>query len=327
MVNPGQQKTVVPVELSVCILTRNQRDILKACLHSCQEDLEQGGVQGEVIVIDNASADGTVAMVQTAFPQVILLRNSENMGFSKSNNQAIQISKGNCVLILNDDTVIRPGCFRTLLDFMNSHPRVGASGPKLLNRDGSVQVGYHRRLPTFVESATRLFWMHHFWPNNPIEKRASLKSHILNGTAPMPIEQIAGCSLLLRQSALDQIGFLDEGYFFWYEDVDLCERLLKAGWEIYYLPAAQVVHYGGAAASKSPLGLRFGWQIRGILRFYRKHRSKFSYRMIKCVAIAALTLRLPIVGALCLAPSRETRQRWREVPLAYLRIIRSLLVQ
>jgi hypothetical protein len=306
-------------DVSICILNRNQRSLLKDCLASCFAELDRSKLAGQVIVVDNASTDGSPEMVSELFPEVNLICNKENVGFSSANNQGIRLSTGRYVLILNNDTVLLPGCLEIMVAFMDSHPRVGVTGPKLLNPNGSVQHGYHRALPTLAEPLLALFWLDRFWPGRLLAERARGIDESLEH--PTPMEQIAGCSMMLRRQALESVGLFDESFEYWYEDVELCHRFLKCGWEIYYLPRAQIIHYGGATIGKLEPSMRIPMHISGQLRYFRKHRGFFQYALLKGVTIAGLVFRLVVVGSLGLIPSIRVRHPWSGAVNAYWRLL------
>jgi hypothetical protein len=314
--------------VSICILNRNQREILKNCLESCWEEIERAGLKGEIIVVDNASSDGSPEMVAALFPQVRVIRNQENAGFSVANNRAIRVSTGRYVFILNNDTILHKDCLKELVSYMDAHPDVGAAGPKLLNSDGSVQVGYHRRLPRLPDTLVTLLWLHHVWPSNPITRRALLADKLLDEQReePWPIEQVGGCALLLRREALDQVGGFDEAFCFWFEDVDLCERLGRGGWKIVYVPRPCLTHYGRASFAGLEAGETVDLYIKSLLLFFKKRRGPIQYSLVKLTALTTLLLKLPVVALLSISPKAETRREWRNAPLAYLRAFKGALV-
>jgi len=315
------------MDTSICILNRDQRELLKECLDSCYREFKESNISGEVIVVDNGSSDGSPAMVRSLFPEARLISNSGNAGFSTANNQAIRVARGRYVLVLNNDTVLLPGCLRVLLAFMDAHPEVGAAGPKLLNRDGSTQLGYHRRLPTIADTCVALFWIPHIWPGNPVTRHAIMMDEVTDpATASMAIEQVGGCAMFLRREAMESVGLFDEAFYRWFEDVDLCERLRTAGWSMVYVPGAQIVHYGGAYFQRMEFSERAEMQVAALLRYFRKHRGRGSYNLVKSVTLIALTIRLAFVTALAFGPVRHLRHRWRGVPLRYLRTIKCLLL-
>lgn len=314
--------------ISICILNRNQKDLLKACIKSCLDELKGPGLAGEVIVVDNASQDGSPEMVAQKFPQVRLIRNRDNAPFSTANNQAIAASSGRYVFILNNDTVLHPGCLGELVRYMDAHPEVGVAGPKLLDRDGSIQLGYHRRLPRLPDTLLAVLWLYQVWPSNPVTRRALLADELLDDQQqePWPIEQVGGCAMLLRRATLQGVGVFDENFNFWYEDVDLCERISKSQWKIRYVPKSRVVHYGGASFGAKEHGDKMIWQTTALLEFYRKHRGRLQYSIVKLATLASLAMRLPLAMALAWGPKAVRREQWRNAPTAYLRALRTTLL-
>jgi GT2 family glycosyltransferase len=315
------------MDISICILNRNQRALLKDCLTSCFAELDRGHLRGEIIVVDNASDDGSPEMISELFPDVRLIRNQENVGFSAGNNQAIRLSSGRYVLALNNDTVLLPECLGILVAYMDAHPDVGVAGPKLLNRDGSVQQGYHRPLPTLAEPLIVLFWIERLWPGNRLVGRAVKRARSIddNVSDPTPIEQLGGCAMLLRRRALDAVGLFDENFSYTFEDVDLCHRLLKGGWSVYYVPRAQIIHYGGATFADMRLSKRVTMYFLGQLWYFRKHKGLLQFGILKVMTIVALVFRLIIASALELVPNARIRSRFSGMPSAYWRLLHSVI--
>ena len=308
-----------PSDVSICVLNWNQRSLLKDCLDSCLAELERSRLDGQVIVMDNASSDGSPEMVSQLFPTVNLIRNQENVSFSSANNQGIRLSTGRYVLVLNNDTVLLPGCLQVMVAFMDSHARAGVTGPKLLNPDGSIQRGYHRALPTLAELLLALFWLDRFWPGRRLADRARGIDESLKG--PTPIEQVAGCAMMLRRQALESAGLFDESFEYWYEDVELCHRFLERGWEIYYLPEARIIHYGGASFAMLGPSRTTPLRISGQLRYFRKHKGAVQYAVLKMMAVIGLAVRLVAAGSLGLVPSVRERRRWSGAVTAYWHVL------
>jgi len=274
--------------------------------------------------VDNGSTDGSVEMVEAEFPEARLIKNDGNVGFSRANNQAIRASTTRYVLLLNNDTIVLPGCLQTLLDCAESLPEAGIFGPKLLNVDGSCQLGYHRRLPRFWDCLATLFGIERVWPHNPVTVRALLVRELTEEwqTGSHPIEEIAGCAVLLRRLALEDVGSFDESCGTWFQDDDLCERTSKAGWKIRYVPQARVVHHGGASIMRlSPLS-RVSSYVSGILYYFHKHKSASQFVMIKCAILFALPLRFLVA---CVLARLGTRTRFTQSPMAYLRVLLAVL--
>ena len=247
--------------LSVVIVSYNVRSYLEQCLQSVQKALE--GIEGEVFVVDNHSTDDSVATVSRDYPWVALIENQENMGFARANNIAIRQSKGDYVLLLNPDTVVEEATLRSVLAFMESHPKAGGAGVKMHNEDGTKAPESRRALPTPWVSCLKMLGF---------DKRYYM-SH-LTWDEPGRIDVISGAFCFLRRKALDEVGLLDEDFFMYGEDIDLSYRLLKGGWENWYLPYG-ITHYKGRSTQKSDYRyVHIFYQA--MLIFFRKHYSHLS---------------------------------------------------
>ena len=249
------------MQLSIVIVSYNVRSYLEACLQSVRKALE--GIEGEVFVVDNHSEDDTVSVLRSQYSWVRLIENQENLGFAKANNIAIRQSQGDYVLLLNPDTVVGEQTLRSALLFMDEHPKAGGAGVMMLNTDGTRAPESRRALPTPWVSCLKMLGF---------TKRYYM-SH-LPWDAPGRIDVVSGAFCLLRKEALDKIGLLDEDFFMYGEDIDLSYRLLKAGWENWYLPYA-IVHHKGKSTQKSDYRyVHIFYQA--MLIFFRKHYSHLS---------------------------------------------------
>ena len=249
------------MKLSVVIVSYNVRSYLEQCLQSVQKALE--GIEGEVFVVDNRSDDDSVEVVKTSYPWVRLIANDENMGFAKANNIAIRQAGGEYVLLLNPDTVIEEDTLRQVLAFMDSHPKAGGAGVMMHNADGSLAPESRRALPTPWVSCLKMlgFTKRYYMSHLPWDQ-------------PGRIDVISGAFCFLRKKALDEIGLLDEDFFMYGEDIDLSYRLLKGGWENWYLPY-KIIHYKGKSTQKSDYRyVHIFYQA--MLIFFRKHYSHLS---------------------------------------------------
>ena len=249
------------MKLSIVIVSYNVRRYLDKCLESVQRALE--GIEAEVFVVDNASADDTMAVLPGRYPWVRFIANSDNVGFARANNQAIRLSAGDYVLLLNPDTTVAPHTLRDALSFMDNHQQAGGAGVKMHNEDGTVAPESRRAIPTPWVSALKMlgFTGRYYMSHLPWD-------------APCQIEVISGAFCLLRRKALDQIGLLDEAFFMYGEDIDLSFRLLKAGWENWYLPL-DITHYKGRSTRKSDYRYVHVF-YQAMLIFFRKHYSHLS---------------------------------------------------
>ncbi|MGQ9489554.1 MAG: glycosyltransferase family 2 protein [Anaerolineae bacterium] len=238
----------------------------------------------ELIVVDNASADGSAAMVAAEFPGVRLMVNADNRGFTAANNQGLALARGRYVLFLNPDTEVVGDALAAMVAYMDAHPQVGALGPQLRYSDGSPQSS-RRRFPTLgtaLFESTPLAW---HWPaaRNPWARRYRMADTLDGHT--QPVDWVVGAALLVRRTVLDQVGGFDEGYFMYSEELDLCRRIKAAGWEIHYFPAAQVIHHEGKSSEQVVAA-----------RHIRFHTSRVRYFRKYHGPLAAGFLRLALLG-------------------------------
>ena len=250
------------MKLSVVIVNYNVRELLSECIKSVNTALT--GIDGDIYVVDNNSSDGSVDYIRDHFPDVHVIANSDNQGFAHANNQAIRQTNSDYVLLLNPDTVVFEGTLRGCVDFMDAHPQCGGVGVRMLTREGTVAPESRRAIPTpwvaFLKMLgfTRKYYMSHL----PWDK-------------PGQIEVISGAFCMLRHKALDQIGLLDEDFFMYGEDIDLSYRLLKGGWENWFLPY-DIIHYKGESTQKS--SFRYvNVFYQAMLIFFRKHYAHLSF--------------------------------------------------
>lgn len=225
--------------LDVVIVSYNTRALLRACLAS----LRAGNVE-TIRVVDNGSTDGSIEMVRGEFPEVELIVPGSNLGFAAGNNLAIRKSEARFVCLLNPDTVVLDGALEKLVDFLVRHPAAGVAGPQLLNPDGTYQHSAFR-FPGLLQA------YFDFRPGPPRVLNSRLNGRYPTGRSePFEIDHPLGACMVVRREAIEQAGLLDEDYFMYCEEVDWCWRIRKAGWKIFSVPAARVVHYGGASTSQ-----------------------------------------------------------------------------
>ncbi len=297
------------IDLSVVIVSWNTRTLTEACLASVYRTVD--GLSTEVFVVDNASTDGSAAAILSGWPQVRLIENAANVGFARANNEAIALCAGRHVVLLNSDTVVHPGALKALVRFMDGHPKAAAAGPYLENADGSLQPSCHPLL-TPGREFWRLLFLDGIWP------RATYPMGRWPAGEPRRVEVIKGACLMLRRSALDQVGLLDERYFMYSEEMDLCYRLAQAGWGLYWVPEARVTHYGSASSRQmaEPMFLAL---YRSKVQFQEKFGGEDRARLFKALLVAAYVPRwlVAAVGRL-VRPSLGARAR------AYRRLLAQL---
>ena len=259
------------MKLSIVIVSYNVRTFVEQCLDSVQKASE--GLSTEVFVVDNASADDTVEVIGSRYPWVHLIANSENLGFASANNIAIRQSVGEYVLLLNPDTVVGEDTLRQTVGFMDVHHEAGGAGVMMHNADGTLAPESRRAIPTPWVSCLKMlgFTKRYYMSHLPWDQ-------------PSQIEVISGAFCLLRKKALDEIGLLDETFFMYGEDIDLSYRLLKGGWQNWYLPYP-IIHYKGKSTQKSDYRyVHIFYQA--MLIFFRKHYGHLSFFYTMPVKIA-----------------------------------------
>ncbi|MBN1846504.1 MAG: glycosyltransferase family 2 protein [Sedimentisphaerales bacterium] len=300
------------MDISCIIVSWNARRHLLETLRSVAE--ATAGRRREIIVVDNASTDHSPQAVAERYPEVILIRNDENLGFSRANNLGLARSRGRYVALINSDVVVRPDCLTHLYDYMERHPEVGMLGPRILNPDGSLQVSC-RHFPSVWNNLCQILGLNrlfsrsrrfsepfmHYWPHDAVHD----------------IDVLSGCFWFVRREALRQVGGLDERFFIYGEDIDWCRRFHEKGWKVRFLPEAQAVHYHEASSSNDPLRFYIEMQ-KADLQYWQKHhgsRGRAAYRLLILLRHA---LRLPVYGIrYVLCPARrgptgyKLRRAWR----------------
>ncbi len=261
------------MKLSIVIVNWNVEEDLTNCIRSITENAPAG--EHEVIVVDNASTDASAQMVKEQFPQVILVVNEENLGFAKANNIGIARSRGEFILLLNPDTVVHPGSLDALLKFMNDNEDVGVCGPKLVNTDGTTQPSA-RAFPT-LRGIIHCFTIMRAIPIFRRQYNKWLMRDFAHDRQ-MDVDQVMGAALMTRRSILEQLGGMDEAFFMYYEEVDLCYRIKQAGWRIVFTPEPVITHRGGQSVGQIPVRRRI-MTLKSILTFLRKHRGRNATRL------------------------------------------------
>jgi len=250
--------------LSVVVLSWNTKDITLACLAALRADTPRHA--REVIVIDNGSADGSADAIAEHHPWVTLVRNAHNAGYAGGHNQGARLARGEFLCTLNSDTEVRPGALDVLVDFLRDNPRYGAAAPMLLDVDGGVQRAC-MRFPTLLTALCHDTWFSRFWPGSAIEARYYMRD--FDHLHDRDVDQPPGAAFVIRRAEYLALGGLDEELFLFFNDVDFCRRLRRAGRLIRYVTAAKVVHHGGAS-TRGYGDFVVTWH-RNRLAYYRKH--------------------------------------------------------
>jgi GT2 family glycosyltransferase len=261
---------VADIDLSVCIVTYKARDYLRDCLVSLRENSHC--IQYEVIVVDNGSKDGTKELLDREFPNARFIENQTNAGFTRPMNQALKSSKGRYLLQLNPDTVVLQNALETMVNYLDECPDVGICGPKVLNKDLTLQKSCRRgesrpwAVFSYFLGLAKIFPDRKFFSEYHMSYMGEDQIH--------PVAGVAGSCMLIRRNVITQIGYLDERFFAYQEDADFCFRAREAGWKIYYYPHAQIIHYGGHGGSRvHPYRSIFEWH-KSYWMYYQKNLSR-----------------------------------------------------
>ena len=289
-------------DITIVIVNWNTKDLLMNCLHSVYQTIKD--ISYEVIVVDNASTDGSVKMLQDEFPTVEVIENEENRGFGAANNQAFAVMKGRYALLLNTDAVLTEHAIRELFLFMEGHPETSLSCGQLLNEDGNRQNSI-ANFPTLLTMSANTSLLEYIFPKRFPSKRYIHKS-------PVEIESAIGACILVRKKAMNDIGVFDERYFFFFEETDWACRMRSAGWKIYHVPSAVIYHLQGKSVGES---IRSRMEFyRSRYQFFQKYKNQTYVFIIYCIIIVRLIINWlsTLLGNLLTAfLNRRLREKWR----------------
>ena len=301
-------------DLSIIIVNWNVRELLRACLRSLAPARAKLALQ--VIVVDSHSSDDSVAMVRQEFPWVELIACEENVGFPRGNNLGLARANGRYILLLNPDTEVVGQALTTMLAYLESHPAVGALGPQLLNPDGSVQSS-RRRFPTLATALFESTWL------EPLAPASILRHYYVEDVADgetAVVDWVTGACLLVRREVVDQIGGLDEDYFMYSEELDWCRRIRAAGWQIVYLPTAQVIHHVGKSSEQAVTARHINFQ-RAKLRYFYKYHGRLTAGLLRLFILLNYVWQLLVEGLKGIVGHKRPL-RWQRVR-AYWQVIRT----
>lgn len=263
-------------DLGVIVVSYNVRELLAACLAGLPAAATP--LTWEAVIVDNASLDGSADMVATEFPSVRLIRNAENVGFARANNQGIAASTGRYIVLLNADTVVPAGGLARLADFMDAHPQVGACSPRLLRTDGTPQPHAFGGDPTLGYLLRRAV-------NRALSRRPL---HDWGVASVIQVDWVSGACLMARREAVDRVGGLDERIFMYFEDNDWCLRIRRAGWQICYVPQVEITHLGGQSIAKNPAARAAYYH--SLAYFYDKHYGPLKQFLLRLILSVYLLL-------------------------------------
>ncbi len=304
MRQPAQERPMMP-NVSVLIVSYHSRDRLDACLTSVLSQTERAS---EVIVVDNASTDGSAALLRERYPQVRLIENAANVGFAAAVNQAARTAQGRYLFLLNPDATVLGKAIDTLCAFLDQHPEAGIGAPRVLDEQGQLQHNAYR-FPTLT-SSLRLALSH--TPLRLLLRRPRRAGYDLTSDQPQGVEAVAGCALAIPSALWRQLGGLDEGFFLYGEDTDLCWRAWRDGRQVVYMPAAAVIHAGGGSTQTTSDTLLRHKQGAHMLRSRYYFLKKTQGRRAADLFWAAVRLTsLALLAAGYVPAAQEQRARWR----------------
>lgn len=309
------------MDISIIIVSWNVRDLLRRCLQSSLKfevpSPEPQTLNLELIVVDNASSDGTVEMLRNEFPNVRVIANPQNAGFTRANNQALAIAQGRYLFLLNPDTELQPGALQTLYAYAEAHPHVGIIGPKLFYGDGTPQSS-RRRFPTLMTAFLESTKLQQWFPRNRVLTRYYMLDTRDDET--QQVDWVNGAAMFVRRAVYEQIGGFDEAFFMYSEELDWCYRAKQAGWQIVYLPTARVTHYEGKS-SEQVVAQRDIYFHSSKIRFFRKYRGAVIAEILRAFLLLMFAYQIVEEAAKwLLGHKRELRvQRVK----AYLQVLQS----
>jgi N-acetylglucosaminyl-diphospho-decaprenol L-rhamnosyltransferase len=286
------------LDLSIIIVNWRSRAFLKQCLMSIYKDAHT--MTCEIIVVDNASYDGCEQMLSNEFPRVIFIQSRQNLGFAGANNLAFDCSRGQSILFLNPDTEIQGEAIQKLVNSLKSIPDAGMVGARLLNSDFSLQTSCVTAIPSILNQVLN---SEHLRKSFPRWRMWGIKQLFVKHEMPVEVEAISGACMVAKRDVLEQVGFFSTNYFMYSEDMDICVKITKAGWKIYYVPDAIIVHHGGSSSASREENNFSSIMIReSLIDFFRSHRGHFYatlYRvgtsLISVIRIFILVIVSPIV--------------------------------
>ncbi len=314
MGRPQTQSSEGGVELSIIIVSWNVRDLLRQCLDSI--DRGKTGLDLEVIVVDSASVDGTQEMVVAEFPWVMLLAQTENVGFPRGNNIGIRQARGHKLLLLNPDTIVKGDALHQMVDYLEEHASVGALGPRLSYPDGTIQSS-KRRFPTVLTAFFESTWLEPWTPGGMLER---YRAQDVADDEIADVDWVMGAALMVRHSVVEQVGLMDEDYFMYSEELDWCRRIKDAGWRVVYFPRAEIVHFEGKSSEQAVTERHINFQ-RAKLRYFRKYHGRLVCSALRAYLLLSYATQLLLESAKGLVGHKRALRKQRV--LSYWEVLKS----
>lgn len=272
------------LDVSIIITAFNSSQYLDACIASIFKSIKHHSF--EVIVVDDASIDNSAEHVADQYKDIRYIRNRINMGYVKSNNIGIMEAQGRYVMSLNNDTVVKEGSIDAMVDFLEAHPEAGAVGPKLTNCDGTLQLQCRRGFPTPLNALYYYLGLSQLFPKS--KRFGGYLLHYIDGNNTAEVDCLCGAAMMVRREVIDRVGLMDQSYFMYGDDIDWCYRIKQAGYKVYYLPDAEVTHYGGRGGSKERSYRNIVEFHRSMAIFHKKHYSAQYFFMLNWLVYAGI---------------------------------------
>jgi hypothetical protein len=297
------------MDLSIIIVNWNTKDLLCQCIDSLDRTLKK--IDTEVFVVDNGSTDGSVGAVRERFPGVKLIENPVNMGFARANNQALSLSAGRYLLLLNPDTQVKEEAIERMLSFMEAHPDAAVAGAQLLNADGSKQnsIAKFPSLVTELLNKSLLRWL--FPKRFPGKER--------DFSDPIEVDSVIGACMMVRREAMEEVGLLDENYFLFMEETDWCYRMKEANWKIFHVPRAEVIHFQGKSAEAEKPKARIEY-YRSRYHYFKKNKGRLQFLALFIGMMIRLFVELVLAAIACVFTVFTVR-KWRTKLSTYLYLV------
>jgi len=275
------------MDVSVVIVNWNTCDILRNCLVSLYANTRD--VEFEVIVVDNASSDGSAEIIKKEFSQATLIENTENRGFTAANNQGMAVSEGRYVLLLNSDTVMLDGAIDKVVAFADAHPKAGITGCRVLNEDKTLQLSSFM-FPSVLNMTLWVTYLFKLFPRRRFFGRERMTWWDRDDVREVDV--LTGCFMLVRRKAMEQVGPMDEQFFMYFEETDWCYRFKQAGWKVMFTPCAEIIHIGGVSSKQVKPKMVWRWR-KSMLLFFKKHKSLLAYLSVWILIAVFFLTRVP----------------------------------
>jgi len=290
------------MDVSIIIVNWNTKDLLRDCLKSvyqCTSDVDY-----EIIVVDNASTDGSVEMIRNNFPQAILIENSENRGFAAANNQGMSVAKGRYVLLLNSDTVVLDNAIANTVRFADENTQTAVVGCRVLNPDLTLQQTCFM-FPSVLNMLLSSTYLYKLFPKSRFFGREQMTWWDRNDIRQVDV--VTGCFMLVRRQAIEQVGTMDEQFFMYGEETDWCYRFREKGWKVMFAPVGEIIHFGGQSTAQKPVAMIVQLRL-SILKFIKKHYNRPMYFLARFLVALFFAVRLPIWLAKALIRPAERKE-------------------